>query len=196
MIENFYEVKQLNPWAMIVSFKGYVNGLKDSSVPMSEQENKQMALKWAKENMEKLKEKWNTIIKEGRHVWTIMLKSQASNSVLEQKSSHSSFWKSRSADRTSILIKKNGEILDNVIEKRSWNIKQRKNLNLKKLVQSSNIAELESHLVLDSKHKSEPIVIDFIGIQKEYGLEMKEIIWLNLEFQSMLDITERLAKLQ
>ena len=75
LIENFYEVNQLNPWAMIVSFKGYVNGLKDSSVPMSEQENKQMALKWAKENMEKLKEKWNTIIKEGRHVWTIMLKS-------------------------------------------------------------------------------------------------------------------------
>lgn len=64
-LESFYDLKVLNPRAIILSFKGYANGLKDSSVPMSEQENKTMALKRAKENIEKLKEKWTKIIQDG-----------------------------------------------------------------------------------------------------------------------------------
>lgn len=51
---------------MIVSFKGFVTGLKDSSVPLSEEDNKRMNKQRTIDHFEKLKIKWNEIIKEGK----------------------------------------------------------------------------------------------------------------------------------
>jgi len=46
------------------------------------------------------------------------------------------------------------------------------------------------------KPKPSQVGIDFMAISKKFNLQMKEIIWLNSEFKSMLDITEKLASVQ
>lgn len=62
LIWSFFDMKHLNPWACILTFKGYVNGLKDSSLPMSEQELWKMNQERTKIVFENLKKKWNNHI--------------------------------------------------------------------------------------------------------------------------------------